>query len=95
MHLDNRIQVVIVDKQYLARVTYDGPVRMSERCALAAEQPSSDTFCNRTMSARHSRDVWRTMKEATCTKNVRQMRECSACGKTEAHETDKIAHKYM
>ena len=67
--MDNRIQVVIVDKPYLARGTYDGLVRMSERCALAAEQPSTDTFCNRTMSARHSRDDWQTSKKATCTQN--------------------------
>ena len=42
MRLDNRIRVVVVDDQYLARGFFEGLVRMSERYELAASFSRAD-----------------------------------------------------
>ena len=41
-HLDNRVQVVIVDDPYLARGFFEGLAPMSERYALAASFSMAD-----------------------------------------------------
>ena len=62
--------------------------------AMAAEQPSTDTYCNRSMTGQHNWREWTTTQKATCTQAGTRSRTCGRCGYTQTETIQKTAHSW-
>ena len=62
--------------------------------ALAAETPSTDTYCNRSLTGQHNWGEWTTAKKATCTQTGMRTRTCGRCGYTQTETIRKTSHSW-